>query len=197
MPLIITPSILNALFQNFNFIYNEGLKGTPVHWGKVAMEQPSSTAEEIYPWLGQAPNLREWVGDRFVNGLEAHAFTIKNLKFESTVSIPRTQIEDDRMGVYKGAFTNMGRMVAQHPDRLVFGLLKDAFARNCYDGQFFFDTDHPTRDESDHVVSVSNMQPGSGPAWFLLDTTQLTSTRRKSRQRKPQRKPQALKFRRR
>ncbi|MHA7919042.1 Mu-like prophage major head subunit gpT family protein, partial [Alloalcanivorax xenomutans] len=44
------------------------------------------------------------------------------------------------------------------------------FEETCYDGQYFFDTDHPGVDEDGKEVSVSNMQAGSGKGWFLLDT---------------------------
>jgi len=66
----------------------------------------------------------------------------------------------------------LGRAAGEHPDQLIFALLAAGFASNCYDGQFFFDTDHPVGDgASGPVVSVSNMQAGAGPAWFLLDTS--------------------------
>ena len=62
-------------------------------------------------------------------------------------------------------------------DQLVFGLLKNAHATPCYDGQNFFDEEHPVYENTDGtgaVTSVSNMDvPAAdpGPAWFLLDTT--------------------------
>ena len=62
--------------------------------------------------------------------------------FESTVSVSRNHIEDDKIGVFKPMFAQMGRLARMHPEELVFGLLKAGFATNCYDGQFFFDTDH-------------------------------------------------------
>jgi len=42
----------------------------------------------------------------------------------------------------------------------------------CYDGQYFFDTDHPVGSPGKQV-SVSNFQGGSGTPWFLLDTTKV------------------------
>ena len=43
-------------------------------------------------------------------------------------------------------------------------------ARACYDGQNFFDTDHPVGEQGSQET-VSNVQTGAGPAWYLLDTT--------------------------
>jgi phage major head subunit gpT-like protein len=56
---------------------------------------------------------------------------------------------------------------------MVFGLLGLGFAEKCFDGQYFFDTDHPLRDKTGATVSVSNMQAGAGPAWYLLDTSRM------------------------
>ena len=54
---------------------------------------------------------------------------------------------------------------------MVFDLLKQGFTTPGYDGQNFFDTDHPVLDANDQEVSVSNMQAGAGEPWFLLDTS--------------------------
>jgi len=53
----------------------------------------------------------------------------------------------------------------------VFGLLASGFDSACYDGQFFFDTDHPVTDAAGATATVSNFQGGSGTPWYLLDTS--------------------------
>ena len=55
---------------------------------------------------------------------------------------------------------------------MVFGLLNAGFTTPCYDGQYFFDTDHPVGAPGNQV-SVSNFQGGSGTAWFLMDTSKV------------------------
>jgi len=136
------------------------------------MVVPSQAREEIYPWLGQFPGLREWIGPRIAKNLALHSFAITNKDFESTIEVPRNDIEDDRFGVFGPMFSELGRAAAMHPDELIFGLLAAGFATNCYDGQFFFDTDHPVGDPAGAgVTSVSNMQAGSESPWFLLDTS--------------------------
>jgi len=51
----------------------------------------------------------------------------------------------------------------------VFDLLKACFGITCYDGQYFFDTDHPVIDGAGATVSVANTDGGAGTPWFLLD----------------------------
>ncbi|MBM3618648.1 MAG: hypothetical protein FJX23_08940, partial [Alphaproteobacteria bacterium] len=131
----------------------------------------SSSASETYGWLGQTPRLREWIGDRQVKNLSESSFTIKNKSFESTVSVKRNDVEDDNLGQYTPLFQMLGDDAARHPDELVFPLLKNGFNGICYDGQYFFDTDHPVLDENGDTISVSNTGGGSGNAWFMLDTS--------------------------
>jgi len=159
---------LDLVFRGFQAIYDASFDGTAVHYDKIAMTIPSNSAEENYGWLGQFPELREWVGDRVIHGLSAHGFRIENRKFETTVTVKRDDMSDDRIGIYKPMFSEMGRVTRQHPDRLVLGLLKDGFNIPCYDKESFFSGDHPTGEKG---KSISNMQPGDGPEWFLLDTS--------------------------
>lgn len=121
--------------------------------------------------MGRFPQMREWIGPRHVKGLEAYGFTIRNRRFESTVGVPRTDIADDRLAIFKPVFSEMGQHARRHPEQLVLGLLKSGFETEGYDGQPFFDTDHAVKLNEAETVSVSNMQAGGGPAWFLLDTS--------------------------
>lgn len=169
--MIINSANLTRLAVAVKTAFNTGFRGVTPLWQKVATKVPSTTGTEEYAWLGQFPRLREWIGDRHIKNMSEHGYSIKNKKFESTVSIPREAIEDDTYGVYNPLFEEMGNAAASHPDELVFGLLAAAFTTKCYDGQFFCDADHPVGNEADGLTSVSNMQAGSGPAWFLLDVS--------------------------
>jgi phage major head subunit gpT-like protein len=140
------------------------------------MTSQSSTREETYGWLGAYNSLREWIGDRQLNGLVAHGFTIKNRTFENTVSVSREDIEDDMIGVYSGAFQLMGADAAMHPDKLIFELLRTGTTSTCYDGQNFFDTDHPINPDSATAGTVSNcdmVNPSDAPEWVLIDTSKV------------------------
>ena len=63
-----------------------------------------------------------------------------------------------------------------HPDQLVFDLLRKGTTAPCFDGQPFFDTDHPLEISEGNVVSVSNVDmsdPTGVPGWVLLDTSKV------------------------
>ncbi|AVL53264.1 hypothetical protein CEP88_12030 [Roseobacter denitrificans] len=162
---------LELVFKGFQTVYSDAYLKATVHWDKIAMQVPSASAEETYGWLGDFPQIREWLGSRIVNGLEAHSFKILNREFESTVSVGRSHLADDKLGIFKPAFSEMGHLARNHPEELIFNLLASGFDTPCYDGQNFFDTDHQIKAPDGSSTSVSNMQDGSGPAWFLLDTS--------------------------
>ena len=164
---------LTSLFTGYNATFNKAMTATPSFHKKLAMVVPSTTRENQYGWLSAMPALREWVGDRIIHQLSIEGFVLRNKEFEATVSVRRTDIEDDQYGVYAPMFEKMGRDAAQHPDELVLGVLKDGFTRTCYDNQYFFDTDHPVGGMGGAApVSVSNSGGGSGTPWFLLDCSQ-------------------------
>ncbi|AOJ67512.1 MULTISPECIES: Mu-like prophage major head subunit gpT family protein [Burkholderia] len=164
---------LRALFTGYNTVFQQAFDGAPSDWNRVAMPVPSTTSQEVYPWLGQTTRFREWIGDRVLQNLTSHDFSIKNKSFENTVTVGRTTVEDDTYGIYKPAMAQLGLDAKQHPDELVFGLLKQGATKTCYDGQYFFDTDHPVVQENGTVGSVSNFKAGTGPTWYLLDMTRV------------------------
>lgn len=171
--LTITPANLTLLKQGFNAAFKGAFGTATPMWDKVAMKVMSSTGEEIYAWLGANTKLREWVGERVYQNLKLHGYTIKNKTFESTVAVPREAIDDDQYGVYTPLMAQMGQDAAQHPDELIFGLIALGISTLCYDGQYFFDTDHPVGLQGAEV-SVSNYtSAGGNNPWYLLDTSKV------------------------
>lgn len=168
--MLINKGNLVTLGVGFKANFKEGLGQAPVQHDMVATTVPSSNGREEYGWLGKIPNVREWFGDRVVQNISTHDYTIKNRDFELTIGVDRNDINDDNIGIYGPLFREMGLSTGGHKCRLVFDLLKAGFATKCYDGQFFFDTDHPVIDAAGEIQSVSNSGGGAGAPWFLIDT---------------------------
>lgn len=171
---IITPALITSLRTGFSKAFQDALAATPTDWEKVATRVPSSSTSNTYGWLNQYPALREWVGARVVKDMAAQAYQVQNKLYEGTVGVARTDIEDDNVGVYTPLFAEMGRAAKSHADQLVFSLLAAGETTTCYDGQNFFDTDHPVYQNVDGTGTatlVSNLQAGTEPAWYLLDTS--------------------------
>ena len=173
--MLINRGNLDIAFNGFKTLFNDAFAGAPTAYKEIASVVPSSSAEETYGWLGQIQSFREWIGPRVVVNLSAHSYRIRNRDFENTVSVGRNDFEDDKYGIFAPAFSEMGRAAAEFPDQLVFDLLVAGFATECYDEQYFFDTDHPVRlnGPDSPPTSVSNTGGGSGSPWFLLDTSRM------------------------
>lgn len=167
--MLITTSNLEALRSGFSARFQGGLDQVESQYNQIATVVPSTTGENTYGWLGQVPNMREWIGPRVLQAIMEHEYTIKNRDFELTIPVKRNHIKDDNLGIYSPLFTEMGRATGAHPDQMCFGALEGGFDQLCYDGQNFFDTDHPVISEDGSTTTISNTGGGSGPAWYLLD----------------------------
>ncbi|HHO59911.1 MAG TPA: hypothetical protein ENJ64_06675 [Thiotrichales bacterium] len=168
--LVVNKENLGIVFTAFKTAFMNHFRDTATYWEQIATRVPSTSKSEKYGWIGQFPRLRKWLGDRQVKSLALHDYTIVNEKYEGTIGISRDDIDDDSYGMLTPVFSDMGYAAATHPDELVFDLLARGFTELCYDGQFFFDTDHPVGNEDTGIVSVANMQAGVEAPWFLLDT---------------------------
>ena len=168
--------VLNHITEAFRKEFAAGLENYPTQWAKIAMEIPSTTKTNTYGFLGKFPKMREWVGQRQIQNMQAQGTSITNKKFESTVGIPREEIEDDQVGLYLPMVRLAGQSAAELPDDEVFSLLKKGKTTLCYDGQNFFDADHPVFEKVDgtgNQTTQVNLTVGTdndAPTFYILDT---------------------------
>lgn len=113
--MIVSSTSLSLVFQGFRKVVNASFEATNPDWPKIAMAVPSQSASENDGWLGQFPSLREWLGPRVVTNLSADGFALQNKTFEATVAVARTDIEDDKIGIFKPVFAEMGGNAKRHP----------------------------------------------------------------------------------
>ncbi|MEI6745541.1 MAG: Mu-like prophage major head subunit gpT family protein [Methylococcaceae bacterium] len=162
----LTSANIRALQVGFNTTFNNAFNDAPSDYDKIAMTTASTHSSETYAWMGKTTGFREWLGDRVIQNLAASDYSIKNRKFENTIGIDRDDIEDDSFGVYTPMMAQLGQDAKAHPDLLVFDLLKNGFTNACFDGQYFFDTDHPVGS-----TVYSNHGGGASTPWFLIDAS--------------------------
>ena len=174
---LVTPALLTALFTGFKTEFEQGKSEAEPQFNKIASVIKSTSASNTYGWLGKFPSLAKWIGDRNIQSMKSQAYTITNDDYESTVGVDRNDIEDDNLGVYSPIFKEMGNAAAIHPDEMIFPLLAAGFTTLCYDGQNYFDEEHPVYPNADGTgtaVSTANMAADvdyTGDAWYVLDTS--------------------------
>lgn len=142
---------------------------------RLATTIKSTSKTNTYDWLGKFPQMREWVGKRVLKDMSEASYQITNKKYEATLGVDRADIEDDNLGLYSTIAQSMGQEANDFLDREIAKLLKNGFATTCYDGQNFFDEEHPVFEKVDGTGSkklVSNIYKknpsDSSEPWYLL-----------------------------
>jgi len=145
---VVTSDFLAATYSGLRAIYGETFEATNPKWNTLAMEVSSETETEDYSWMAEVPGMKEWVDERTLEALKQFSFSIKNRDWEDTISVDRNTMEDNKLNQIKPRIQDLALAAKMHPDELVFALIAAGFSTVCYDGQYFFDTDHPLADGS-------------------------------------------------
>lgn len=170
---VLTQAQIDNLKTTLIARWNHGLTLSKEDWKLIAKLVTSNGASNTYAWLTQFPAFREWVGSRLHKTVAERAYQVMNRKFEVTVDVPIDDIDDDQTGQYGTLAEGGGQSSVDLKNDLVYQALAAGFTSECYDGQYFFDTDHPTfanEDGTGALVPISNMQAGIGAPWILLCT---------------------------
>lgn len=168
-------TILKTLMVNLKSNFAQGIDATTPQWQEIATKVPSSGSANYYGWLKDLPGIKEWVGERQLISLNSHGYAIENKTWESSISISRDDVEDDQIGQYDIIAKNYGEQVALFPDSLCYPLLTAGFNTLCFDGQNYFDTDHPLETSPSTTYSnvVGDPDIDLDEPWFLIDDTKV------------------------
>jgi phage major head subunit gpT-like protein len=139
----LTTSQLQAFFTQLDLSQQRGYQKVNQYWDKYAMLSTSSSERKTYSWLAQLPSMKQWIGEKRLNSIAARSFEITNADFEETFAIDRNKLDDDQAGIYAMNAELQGQAIARWPDEQLTQKLVAGTTSLCYDGQYFFDTDHP------------------------------------------------------
>ena len=126
----------------------------------VSMYFNSDQGSEEYRWLGQSPAMREWVGGRHAKGFVENGLTIANKHYEATVEVPVADLRRDKTGQVMVRIDELAQRTNAHWAKLLSTLIINGESAVCYDGEYFFDTDHVehatvTQQSNDLSVDIS------------------------------------------
>ncbi len=102
----------------------------------------SDQSSETYAFLGQSPAMREWIGGRQAKGLASNSFAITNVHYEATLEIAVKDARRDKTPQVRARIDDLADRSATHWASLLSTLIINGTSTACYDGQFYFDTDH-------------------------------------------------------
>jgi phage major head subunit gpT-like protein len=106
----------------------------------------SDQASEIYNWIGQTPMMREWIGGRQAKGFTGQGITIINKHYEATLELQKKDLRRDKTGQIRARLSEFSERGNTHWASLTSALIVNGATTVCYDGQYFFDTDHSEGD---------------------------------------------------
>jgi phage major head subunit gpT-like protein len=127
--------------------YNKLEQNIGTSWiNDVSMLFQSNQESETYKWLGMAPGMREWVGGRNAKGFRENGITIANKTYEATMEVLLDEIRRDKTGQVMLRIAELAQRTNSHWASLLTTLIVAGTSGECYDGQYFFDTDHSEGD---------------------------------------------------
>lgn len=137
----------------------------------------SNQESETYKWLGMAPQMREWVGGRQPRGFRENGITIANKRYEATLEVSLDEIRRDKTGQVMARVQELAERTNAHWASLLSALLIAGESTACYDGQFFFDTDHSEGDSGSQSNDITNdITTTTAPTAAEMQTSILLAT---------------------
>jgi phage major head subunit gpT-like protein len=112
---------------------------------QLAVLVPSIVAagqSEQHAWLGSSPSMREWIGKRLVQQPLAFDYAIKNKKFEASGNMPLDLLNNDKTGEAQLWLDDLLAALPLWYEETIAGLINASESAVCFDGQYYFDTDH-------------------------------------------------------
>lgn len=148
-----------------NYLTTRGVIGSFYHALSVAsgaswVDQVSNYFQsnqltETYAFLNQVYGLREWVGERMARHLSENSFTIRNKHYEDTLAVGVSTKRRDKSDQVQIRINEMARRSVSWWASALSTLILNAASTTCYDGQYFFDTDHSEGDSGTQSNSIS------------------------------------------
>lgn len=133
---LLEPGIRSLFFARFG--------ESPSVFADLSTRVESNKDKETFRFLGSVPAMRAWGTGRKSVGLRTESYDVVNEKYESTIEVDRSELEDDQTGQIRLRIGEMASRAALHKDYLIAQLLinGDQTGFNSYDGVSFFNDAH-------------------------------------------------------
>lgn len=102
----------------------------------------SDQDSEDFGWIGQVPQMAEKRGEKKFSELGLFEWIVKNVEYQAGIKLPEKWILYDKTSQVQVRVNELAVRAMAHWAKLIATLIVDGESNTCYDGQFFFDTDH-------------------------------------------------------
>jgi|GEM_PF-167551 len=147
-------------------MYYQALEGDAVtkYLDRISNFFTSDQESETYPWIGMPPQMREWIGGRQSQQLSVNGVTLTNVHYEATMEIKNKDRRRDKTKQIQARVGEFAQRGQTHFGSLLSSLIVGGASNVCYDGQYFFDTDHSEGKsgvQSNSITCAIAAQPAS------------------------------------
>lgn len=141
----VTDSTLASITTGYSVKFREGLTSMAraIPYQMFAAEATAMGGNIIYPIKGRPQKMQEWNGPRVSREHQIYGYELRSKKYQATTDVQIEDIEDDKYGLYNDEMRGLGEAAARLPYDQVVAAIIAGDETACYDGEYFFDTDHP------------------------------------------------------
>lgn len=158
MGTVVRTSALEALRTGLNTSYLEAYNSQrDTVFSQVCTPVTSTKKKLLLAIADMLPQLREWTGERKFHNAAEHSVELTNPHYELSMEVDADDVDDDEYAGYLLQSAGLGERAAVHPDVLLANLAQNAHNIIGFDGQNFYDTDHPI-DVKNNVGAQSNYE---------------------------------------
>lgn len=117
-------------------------------------------------WLGSPPSMVEYKDEKKPQGLFEYNFSVDFKDYETTIEVDRRDVQFDATGSIMTRVRDMATVAQNYPGKYIRAMVVAGTAgtyATCYDGQFFFDTDHSEGNSGTQSNDLAGASGSGGP----------------------------------
>jgi phage major head subunit gpT-like protein len=136
--------------------FYQTLESGPVAWvNDLTFTIDSDQETESIKWLGMTPQMQKWVGGRDVKGQRTQGFDITNEPYQATLEVDVRDLRRDKTGQIMVRIDELADRANSFKAKLLTERILLGESTVCYDGQYFFDTDHSEGESGSQSNDIS------------------------------------------
>ncbi len=146
---------LGALFTVFRALFQSIYTAIPTFLDRLATTTTTTSTILRLPWMGRVMPVREWTGDRVVNGNALKFYDVVPKLYELTEGLDKSDFDDDQFGFFtSNIIPQMAMQAAKWPDYALIKYIQDN--PTWSDAKAFFATDHPINVDKPEIVGFDS-----------------------------------------
>lgn len=157
------PGIIGSFYKDLEDEFQNSW-ASRIGWYNMGSGQETET----YKWLGDVPKFREWIGGRAAGKPKTETYSITNKLWEQTLEFNIDDLRRDKTGQIRVRIAELAQAGAAFWEDLLVSLINSDGL--CYDGQNFFDTDHPVAESTTGSTTAKNEITASEVASLNVST---------------------------